>query len=447
MEVLVLFLAVVLAHFALTAVQFRFGVLFLILTYGLYPKLFSVGISEQGFALSGQRAMLYVLVGFYVMRALWGSAEIRHGIDVLSRHRALVAGLVIYLAARVVGNLLAARIDIGSIAGLVNEFIVSLFIVMLIATYVRTRDDVLVVLSLVAASFFLNQLVALMEFSTGEAISSGIVDIQYQTEEESKLTEGSVRAGYFRSRGFFDNPLKLAGFLCMTLPVLVALIRTSRIFLVRLMAATAIAMTPFTAVFTGSRTAVAVLALIILWYAYANFAKRLSRLSRGFMNGLAAAAAVGVLVLVASGAAESLFFGAEYARSTESRVFQFVRVPMALAASPLFGFGFARNIIDMLDIGHVDSFFLHTALEGGLVALLASIYVMYRAIRLLLHVARAPSEPVIGIIAGNVAVSIGSAFVLGLVLSLSDIRFYLFLSIGIAIVLDHLNEAGTKSAR
>ena len=85
MEVFVLFLAFVLAHFALTAVQFRFGLLFLILTYGIYPKLFSVGISEQGFVLCGQRAMLYVLLGFYVMKALWGSAEIRHGIDVLSR--------------------------------------------------------------------------------------------------------------------------------------------------------------------------------------------------------------------------------------------------------------------------------------------------------------------------------------------------------------------------
>ena len=440
MAVTLVFLAIVLAHLAATTVQIRFGLLFLIFTYAIYPKLFSLGVSEEGFALSGQRAMLYILFGFYILRALWGSREVKAGLEIAARHGAIFIGLFVYLAARVVGNILSGRVDVGSVAGLVNEFIVSLLVVLLVVTYVRTKQDVITVLSIVVASLVVNQLAGLIEFGMGKSLFQGTVEIQYEMESQSKLLDGRMRGGYFRSRGFFDNPLKLAGFLCLIFPAAIALLRVSPVFLVRVLAGTCLVLTPVTAVITGSRTALAVTALIFLWYAYSFLVRGMGRYGRTFLNVAAVGAAIALVAVVATGAAESLFFGSEYARSTESRVLQFVRVPIALADAPLFGFGFARNIIDMLDIGHVDSFFLHTALEGGIVALAAILYVIYRSTRLLAGVAQNSGDRTVNILRRNLAVSLGFAFLIGLVLSLSDIRFYLFLLIGIAIVLHEADE-------
>ena len=141
---------------------------------------------------------------------------------------------------------------------------------------------------------------------------------------------------------------------------------------------------------------------------------------------------------VVTGAAESLLLGTQYARSGESRALQFVRVPFALSASPWFGFGYARNIIDLVDVGHVDSFFLQTALEGGLFTLVILLAVMYGSTRLVVAVAADSTDRSYAIIARHLAVSMGFAFLLSLVLSLSDIRFYVFLFIGLSIVLHQL---------
>ena len=442
MAVTITFLAVVLAHFAATAIQVRYGLLLLIFLYGVYPKFLSLGVSDQGFALSGQRAMLYVLLGFYLLRAMWGSKEIRSGLSLIGRYRWIVGGVIIYLGARLVGNTLAGRMDLGSFAAFINESVISLLVIMLVVTYVKTQRDVVTVLALVVAALLLNQFAAIIEFVLGESMFTNTVDIQYQSDDEAKLLQGTVRSGYFRSRGFFDNPLKLTGFLCLALPAAFATAKTSGVFLVRFFSYVCISLAPVTALFTGSRTGIAVTSLIFLWYAYAYLVRGFGSWGRAMLNIGAAVAVVLVITLVATGAAESLFLGSESGRSAESRVLQYVRVPIALAESPFFGFGYARQLVDLLDIGHVDSFFLTTALEGGLVSLGAVLFVMFGLIRMLRKVASNSPAEVQAVIARHLAVSIGFTFLLGLVLSLNHIRFYMFLFIGLAVVLHSLSAQG-----
>ena len=447
MAVTITFLAVVLAHFMATTLQFRMGLLLMLFLYAIYPKFLSLGVSDEAFALSGQRAMLYILFGYYILHALWGSSYVRRGITIASRYQWVVFGVALYLAARLGGNIVTGRFDLGSFAAMVNEGIVSLLVVILVISCIKTRNDILAVLTLISASLLINQLVAIYEFSVGHSLFPTNIDIQYAIDKTSKLTEGSIRAGYFRSRGFFDNPLKLAGFLCLTIPISIGLVRTSRVFAIRVMAATTIFLALPTAVFTGSRTAVLVTFLIFTWYAYAYIVRRLGRYGRTFVRIAAASLAIIAIIAVSTGAAESLLQGTQYARSGESRALQFVRVPLALSASPLFGFGYARNIIDLVDAGHVDSFFLQTALEGGVLTLAILMAVMYSSSRLLVAVDLRSSDRTYAIVARHVSVSIGFAFLLGLVLSLSDIRFYLFLFIGLSVVLHHLafsEECGYK---
>ena len=218
--------------------------------------------------------MLYILFGFYVLRALWGSAEIQRGLEIASRYRWMMLGVTLFLLARLGGNILTGRFDLGSLAGLVNEAAISLLIVVLVVTYVTTKEHILTVLALVSITLLINQLVAVFEFSAGRSLFPANLEIQYATNDATKLAEGSIRAGYFRSKGFFDNPLKLAGFLCLTIPVSIALARTSRFLVVRVLATATVVLAIPTAIFTGSRTAIAVTLMIFVWYAYAHVSRR-----------------------------------------------------------------------------------------------------------------------------------------------------------------------------
>jgi hypothetical protein len=437
MAITITLLTVILAHFMATTLRFRVGLLVMIFLYSLYPKFFSLGVSDEAFALSGQRAMLYLLLGFYVLHALWGSTDVRRGIELAMRYRWVVFGTAVLLIARLGGNLATGRFDLGSFAAMVNEAVISLLIIILVITCIKTKNDILTALTLVSVSLLVNQFVAIYEFSSGRSLFPASIDIQYAIDKTGKLTVGSIREGFFRARGFFDNPLKLAGFLCLTIPGSVALVRTSPIFAVRLMAAATIVLALPTAIFTGSRTAITVILMIFGWYAYAYVAQRFGRYSRVIIRIGVIVLAVTAIITIAAGVADSILSGSQLDRSAESRALQFVRVPLALQASPLFGFGYARNIIDLVDAGHVDSYFLQTALEGGLFTLAILLIVFHVSLKLLVAVRRHSDDRNFAIIARHLSVSIGFAFLLSLVLSLSDIRFYLFLYIGLSLVLHH----------
>lgn len=439
MEIFATFLAVLSVHLVVTALDIRLGLILAIFLYGLYPKFLSLGLSSEGFALSGQRAMLYMLTGFYILHALWGSSDVRRGLLILDRYRWIIVLTAVYLGARLVGNLVSGRLDIGSIAALVNQSMVSILILILLVTYVKSKADVIVVLTAVILSLAINQFAALTEFFIGHSLFPENLDLQYQTTEDSRTLEGSSRAGSYRSRGLFDNPLKLTGFICLAFPMSVALLKTSGTYLHKVLLSAVIFFVPVVAVLTGSRTAIVVMAFIVSMYLYTAMSRGMSRIGKRALLVAGIGLAVSALYLVGGGLLETAFLGSDYARSSESRVLQFVRVPIALSESPFFGFGFARNIIDLVDAGHVDSFFLQTALEGGLVAVVALIFVLVLALNLLRKVSGSSTDSELRILATNLSIAIGAAFVLSLVLSMSVIRFYIFLLVGLSIVLHYLH--------
>ncbi len=436
MAVTVVFLLVVISHMIITTFHYRAGFFLFVFLYGIYPRFFALGLSDEGFALTGQRAMLLTLAGYFTLRALWGSAEVRRAIEVLKRQRTYVIWLGIFLGARLLGNVVTGRVDAGSIGALVSETLLSAFIFVLVITYVRTRSDIHTLISLIMVSLFINQLTATYEFSIGESIFPATMDLQYEDiQDDEDLLEGKTRANTYRAMGFFDNPLELAGLLCLGLPLALSLAATSNKHLIRVLGLFCVMLAVPTALFTGSRAALGMTLLVLVWYLYQFVSRGLGGKARFFLAVVGVVFALGGVLSAATGLLEALLFGEGYASSTSYRVFQYIYGYEALQDSPLFGFGYARNIGDVVDIRPLDSFYLRMLLEGGIVAFVAVLALLVKTMRVAGAIRRQTRPNVDHSLAHAIGVSMTVALIVMLVLSLPADRLYVFLLMGLAVVL------------
>ncbi len=439
MEVTLLFLVTVLAFAGLLLYDCKAAFFVAVLFYGIYPRFFSLGFADDGFAMTMQRAMLLMLLAMYVLRLAWGSAEIRHGWQVLSRHPAALIALLTYLMARLVGNFFTGRLDLSVIGQLLSESLISIFVLLLVVSYVRTRKDIVLLLTLVMASLFFNQLVSVYEFIAQEPIFPEGLSLRYEVGGRGEeVLAGRVRDSAFRAMGIFDNPLKLTALLGMALPLVIYLARCGTNMLTRVVSAASVVLALPTAFFSGSRAAIGVVLLVFAWYVYLWVTRRMSAWGRRLVATAGVLCAVAVVALFADELLNELLFGDAYARSTEARFRAYVTVPLLLIEAPLFGFGYARNIVETLDLGALDPFYLRLALEGGVVSLVGFIAFMVAVARLLGPVTaggNSPDATADAALARALRVSLAVIALLALLLTLSYVRMYLFLFAGVAMVL------------
>lgn len=437
-----IFLLTVGAHALTCMFSIRVGILIFFFFYPLYPRFFALGVSSEGFALTGQRAMLFLLAGFYVLRVLWGSVEVRRGLEELQRYKVLFYAVVGFLLARLAGNLVTLRIDLGSIAALVGEVLLSLFAMVLVVTYFRSRNEVVRLLSVIVVSLLVSQLTATFEFFRGESLFPQELEIQYESAiDEERLLEGRTRADVYRAMAFFDNPLELAGLICLTFPLAIAAAGIRQALMLRLLSILSVLLAIPVAVFTGSRTAVGAVLLVIAWYAYLSISRGMTRFGRMFFALVAIAGGIGAVWVVGSGLIERVLFGEGFTGSTTYRALQYVYVAATLPESPLFGFGFARNIGDVVDIRPLDSFYLRMVLEGGIAALLAYFLAISRCLSIHRRLLRQSGDALIRGLATALMVSLTMALLIAFVLSLPFDRLYIFVAIGLTVTIANWHDA------
>ncbi|NND55476.1 MAG: O-antigen ligase family protein [Gammaproteobacteria bacterium] len=447
MLVTTVFLIVVLAFFTLTSINFRSGFFAFLFLYGVYPRFFALGLSGEGFALTGQRAMLLILAGFFVLRVLWGSAEVMRALDIAKRYKTVFVYIGALLLARLIGNIVTSRIDVGSLGAAVSEMLLSLFVTLLVITYAKTRKDMGLMISLVVLSLLINQVVATYEFSIGESVFPQSIDLQYQEDRsDEELLEGKERGDTYRAMGLFDNALELAGLLCLTLPLAMSMAATSSGYLLRISALFVVMMALPTALFSGSRAALGVSLLIFSWYLFRFVGRGLSSKGRFFLGAVGVLAGSALLFATATGLLQALLFGEGFAGSTTYRVFQYVQGFTALLESPAFGFGYARNIGDVVLIRPLDSYYLRMTLEGGVVALLAVLLILKKVFSLSREVCRMATTAADYSIAHAIGVSISVAALIMLVFSLPADRLYVFMLAGLVISLHHRVRESVESA-
>jgi len=159
---------------------------------------------------------------------------------------------------------------------------------------------------------------------------------------------------------------------------------------------------------------------------------------RVFLGFIASMGGVFVLFIVASGLIERLLFGEGYTGSTTYRLLQYFYVAGTLPDSPIVGFGFARNIGDVVSIRPLDSYYLRMVLEGGFVGLFFMLAAFYYAMRTQLAILKANIDEFSRHVAMGMFVSTVVAALLGLVLSLPADRMYIFIAMAITIALHWL---------
>lgn len=440
------FLATLIAFTLVAVVSYRWGIALFFFLHAVYPRFFSFGLGDEGFALTGQRAMIFVLFGLFLLRALWGSPDIRQGAEIFRRYKAVVLPLALFLAARFAGNMVTGRFDLGSAAALVSESVLSIFVVYMLANYVRNYRQFFVIVTMIVASLFFNQIVAVIEFATGGPIFPQDLDLQYeQARSEEELLAGKIRDDRYRSMGFFDSSNALGGLGVLVLPYLIAMFQT-RLNLGRgiLCVLVFLLLLPV-AVFSGSRTALFFCLGILGWYVFHYIAAGLSKPGKLLLGAIFGILMAVMLFVLASGYIEQQLFGEGYRGSTLYRYLQYVYGMDALIQSPLFGYGFARNIGDIVNIRPLDSFYLRILLEGGIVALIAYLVALRRAYVLAGYGRSVANslEAVVFLRATQILIVVSS--VMAIVQSMPQTRVYVCAAIGLAIAILEIERRASES--
>jgi len=291
------------------------------------------------------------------------------------------------------------------------------------------------------ATVLINQFIVLVESYNGQPIFPASLELQYNAAGmEKKQLGGRVREGLYRAQSVFDNALTLSALLCITLPLCLSLMALAKVTLVRVLSMLTVLLALPVVFLTGSRSGILVVLFIFAWMVYARLSRGFGKWGRRWLAlGLGS---VGVLMIymVAGNLLQSLFFGEVYVNSTNARLLGYIAVPALLVDSPLFGFGYSRHIVAQLEPGQpLDPFLFVIALEGGVVAVAAFFFFMYKASLLLQPIVLgAAGEVEDARLALGLRLSMGVSIILMLALGLSFVRMYIFLAAGMAIALHHM---------
>ncbi len=158
--------------------------------------------------------------------------------------------------------------------------------------------------------------------------------------------------------------------------------------------------------------------------------------------------AVGIfLYLKLESMAQEFLFSGGAGYSTASRIFQYVYSWPLILQSPYFGYGFARNIVDYVQLYQLDSYYLRMTLEGGLIALLSLLAVQLATWRRLRSLEKRTRATITRELAIALQTSVGLIVAMMLALNMSVSSFYCYLLAGIAIQLVNLTGRWTTIAR
>jgi len=199
--------------------------------------------------------------------------------------------------------------------------------------------------------------------------------------------------------------------------------------------------------FSGSRAGLGAVALVFGWQLYVWLGAGVTPIVRKFLLFCGLGLAAVIIYTFADQLMQEVLFGDAYARSTEARFDAYLTVPLLLLESPWFGFGYARNIVEQLELGALDPFYLRLALEGGIVSVTAFVVFIVRALAITVVKVDIDSWAVDISLARAIRISITIAALLALMLTLSYVRMYVFLFAGLAVVLTGLHSPDLNDAK
>jgi hypothetical protein len=384
MITLVLMFLIVAVVTATMFLSMRVAFFLFVFLYGVYPKFLAVGIGEQGFALTGARALVSLLFLGYLGRLLLDDPDARRGLGALRRESSLALAIVALITAKILGNVTAGQWSLGSFAALADEVMLVAFVFVLAVTYVRTLRDLYILFACVAGSVIVNELAMMIEFIRGGSVFYDIVEIQYETETERNLIAGRIRDGTYRMMGLMPNPLVLASLFCIALPGMLALASQKKDGFLKAIAIAGLVGIGPALIATFARGGIVLGFFVVSFAALLLLTRNLDRPLRMTAMLLGGSAALIVLILGGQELLTAIVStgGDQAVRSAQSRVLQYAAAMPVLFDHPVFGVGYARNYDVLLGVGNIDGHYLRTTLQGGIAGLLAIGWALLRGIRI-----------------------------------------------------------------
>ncbi len=429
----VVFLVVTGIHGLVSLASFRMGFYLFIFLYGIYPRFLAVGIGTHGFALTAQRAMVVTLFVLLMLRMLFGTSDFGRVMEFFRKNKLIFVLLLSIPLAKVAGNIVTGRLDAGVIGAVINEFFLTIFVVILVVACVTTIRHVIIVVSVVVFTLLINELAVIVEISKGGSLFADALEIDFATRDDRDLLAGRLRSGSYRAMGLFQTSLEMAAFTCLAFPLGVAALGIVRDTGVRTVAALVLVLAGPVIYWTGSRTGLSVYALLVAFYFFRVITRPLNSRFRAVVSFFTIAIVLAAVYFFADEILRYFLTGIERAhlRSAFSRIEQYVFSVPILAESPWFGFGFSRSIVDIIDLENLDGLYLKTAMEGGVIAVTLLMLLFSRTIWELIQIRSKTLDKRITRITEGLAISLTSIMVMGLALSLPSNKFYAFLIIGL----------------
>lgn len=228
-------------------------------------------------------------------------------------------------------------------------------------------------------------LIAAYEASVSRNLFSSFISLDEDaTGRVVENLSDKFRSGKYRVQAGFEHPLVLAEFLVMAIPCAIYIMVTSRRLVIRAALLGAIAGFCLVAYKTDSRAAQAMIVLTlflaVLLFAYRSF--RVTRSILGAVVGLlipAVLLTIPLLISLITGLIEGA--GATVIGSTSARLCMLQRgIPLVLD-NPIFGFGIGQGgqelgCVVIGGLHSVDNHYISLALDSGLPALLAYVFIM-----------------------------------------------------------------------
>ena len=374
------------AFLVIATYRLRYAFYGYIALFPMLPAYIAIPIVKGGAGMSLQRILTYemaLLTGLSILLLPNVWRPVFHSI--LEWRNYLVAFLVLCVT-KFVSTLFS-----GNAIGLVywvDELLLVSISLLLGVRYISTIAELRKVVAVLLSVLTFCVLLSFIEYFMGHNLLANVVSIEVATAGENVL-EGKERDGAYRNMVLFDNPLSNAEYLVLSASVLLAA------FSLRIMKYWVLGIIPFyflAIVFTGSRSPWLVMVMSMSISAYLLLISRQSAPVRfGSKLALMVSGALFILFIYwAINNPTTLLSSVSFMTqqsvsdniSTLSRLFQYALIPPKIFGNEYSGFLGAGMKSDFLEnVGvPLDNYYLRVLIEGGVVGLLAFIYMQYVSI-------------------------------------------------------------------
>lgn len=429
----------------LCLVRMRWAVYLFVFLLPFFPRSISVAVGSGGLALSERRLAIVVLFLFSLLHILTNKQAVSKVVLLFRGQKGFVFSLLLLLLVKTLSTLLNS--GAGPLLYVMDDALFSLFVLLVVFINLHSKINERTLIFVMVAGLFLSGVVTIAENIKGAPILQGVVDVSVDTAGRDTLA-GRERDGSYRSQALFDNPLSLAEYVCLMIPLAFFAIRSSR-DKYRIIYLGAIAFVPFMlwAIYSRSGLLVALLGvfvfLLCLTWARVSWFSRFAIIST---------VSVIVLIIIYQGV-NIIIDPASYFSSDEQggisaleRAAQYSVVITGIEQSPVIGFGLTQNYANDIDfLNHLDNYWLRLLLEGGVLALLLFGYSVIKVIRVsIYYLSRSNNANESWFYASMIAFFVSFAcFKLFLSMPTNNIYFYIVA----AILFWHITNARSSSGR